>query len=308
MENRYRILVEGALSGFAHVANHKSQQWFNAHFPAAVLAGVSILTEFTDLTDDCSAGIERSIHHVIDTHQEFFACSLFDDDQFETIAPDVACSRLEQALLDNARCLTSSGHGVIFGTLGIKFILALGKPVPSNIIEALETIIAWTEEDNPKRYYGVADYKAQAVALGEAASVHDVDAAIDVILANQDCVFPDQSIAGEHYFFTGDKLHELTHAQALHWLNQLGYTQLASAGLENLKQQLVLNRQAPDKGECHRLQVYLDPFMEAFWTRPFSDPHHIKLAGAVMEFSRRRNPRQAAGFLKDVAVYWELLP
>ena len=96
--------------------------------------------------------------------------------------------------------------------------------------------------------------------------------------------------------------------QALHWLNQLGYTQLASAGLENLKQQLVLNRQAPDKGECHRLQVYLDPFMEAFWTRPFSDPHHIKLAGAVMEFSRRRNPRQAAGFLKDVAVYWELLP
>ena len=80
------------------------------------------------------------------------------------------------------------------------------------------------------------------------------------------------------------------------------------AGLENLKQQLVLNCQAPEAGKCHQLQNYLNPFMCEFWVRPFSDPHQIKLAYAVMAFSKLRAPHHPSSFLKDVSVYWELLP
>ena len=52
--------------------------------------------------------------------------------------------------------------------------------------------------------------------------------------------------AGQYYFFAGEKLHGITHAQALLDLSLLGYPELAKKGLPGLNKQLELVEKRPD--------------------------------------------------------------
>ncbi len=135
---------------------------------------------------------------------------------------------------------------------------------------------------NPARYYGVNDhrrYQAQAQPL----ELQDIVPRAYRLSCRVG--IRDQSVDGQHYFFTGEKLHGITHSQALFNLSTLGYPALARKGLHSLNKQLELNEKRPQQIAVQREVLDLDVLDESFWGHGFEDLHAIKLAYSAIELN-----------------------
>ena len=101
-------------------------------------------------------------------------------------------------------------------------------------------------------------------------------------------LYPDQLIAGKRYFYTGEKLHLLTHAQALFRLEALGHPELKRSGGEALRRQFYLCRGRPpiasspsSPRSASRERMTEGPRDAEYWRQGVDPWHDIKFAQAV---------------------------
>ena len=246
--------------------------WFTGHNGAAVIAGAFLL-EHEAMNEKSRALITKKLDKIIAENKTYFV-------PFEK-AKTVSLTALLKAIEQNCSKLSTSGHGVIYGTLALRALKVFPEMATAPLMQGLTNMLEITQSDNPARYFGVDDYNEYETPLEEQDLSLAVQRAYRMSCGN---LFDNQEIAGKYYFFVGEKIHAITHAQALHSLSLLGYPVLAQIGLHSLNRQLELNALYPN-GPASGDELPLNLFDGSFWSQEFKDPHSIKLAYSAIELN-----------------------
>ena len=273
-ETHINSYVSSGLTALGRNAQLKGDQWFMGHIGAATMAG-GFMLESQRLTERAKAQLAARLDRVIEENSSFF--TPFEAKSVVSIDP------LVEAIAENCKTLSNSGHGVIYGTLALRALESFLDMAVAELIDGVVATLVAATKDNPARYYGIADHAVFNAAPAES----DLATAIErAYRLSCEVTLRDQSVDGQHYFFAGEKIHGITHAQALLNLTQLDYADLARQGLVNLCKQLELNEQRPEG-----LQEVATPTQsfnvldDTFWGQTGADLHIIKLAYSAIELN-----------------------
>jgi hypothetical protein len=144
------------------------------------------------------------------------------------------------------------------------------------------------QDPDPDRYYGIPDHTRVAIEPCALPAV-GLDA-VQLTLASLgefERVHPDLHIEGRRYFFAGEKLHLVTHAHALLWLEALGHDEVARRGLAAHRRQVVLTRHEPPGDTAPLAPASSGPADPGYWGAHGDPWHEIKLAHALSELLPR---------------------
>lgn len=267
-----RPYVALGLTALARNAELRGSSWFIGHIGAAVIAGAFLL-ENEKMSEEARSLLKAQLDKVIAENELFFV-------PFEEAEAAPLTGFLE-VLQQNCSELSTAGHGVIYGTLALRALTVLPEMATAPLLQGLINTLESTQQDNPKRYFGFNDYREYESQMPE----------LDLELALQrayrmscENIFDNQTVAGQYYFFAGEKLHGITHAQALLDLSLLGYPELAKKGLPGLNKQLELVEKRPE-GLAVADDLSLNIFDQSFWSHGFEDLHGIKLAYSAAELN-----------------------
>ncbi|MBR9909662.1 MAG: hypothetical protein GYB33_04815 [Gammaproteobacteria bacterium] len=157
------------------------------------------------------------------------------------------------------------------------------------------------------RYYGLDHASFTDRTFLERFDFNSALQAVEVALAQHREVITDRKVSSEFYFFSGSRLHLVTHAQALLDLHQLGYDNLVKSGLPGLTRHCIcIDAGAlPEGAEPYNVKQQLDPRKAMFWQRARHNPHHGKLAYAVLEIFSALPQENQSETLKNLSCYWE---
>lgn len=282
--------------GLTGLARAGAVGWFPGHFGAAVLAGHFLLGR-----RDLPAEVKEEIATQTDAIPGL-APKLFVPFPEAAALPD-AEARLVEALAPNVRKLAKSGHGVIYGSLALRALRERPELATAEIVLGLEKLFASARDDAPDRYWGVADYHA-APMPSDPPPYASLDELARRAFDEMEVVYPEQQIDGETYYFSGEKLHTFTYAQALCDLDSLGYGALAREGLEPHRKHLALSRMTPPSGEPKRPapDATFTPLTLHYWKRDRFDDHALKLAYAALALLDRARPASY-----DAGTFWQTL-
>jgi hypothetical protein len=266
--------IASGLTALARNAELKGGSWFIGHIGAGVMAG-GFLLENERLSEEARALLKGRLDEVIAENLPHFA-------PYEH-AETVPLTGLLDAIEQNCSTLCMSGHGVIYGTLALRALNVHPEMATAALIEGILPTLEATQQDDPARYYGVEDFRVYEAETVDTELESAVQRAYRMSCEN---IADNQVFEGRHYFFAGEKLHGITHAQALLDLSGLGYVELASKGLVNLNKQLELNERLPE-GLERAEDISLNVLDRSFWAHKFEDLHSIKLAYSAIELNQR---------------------
>lgn len=277
----------------------KFGSWFYGHIGAEILTNTFFLIEF-ELSSQLENAIRARIKFVISKHNKFFDSASLDEKGNDSTL------EIEKNLKDNLSNLSTAGHGIIYSTLALKAIKALNGWLPTGVKNGLIELQLNAQKDMPNRYLGYHDYQNSTIDLSDIPVFKNAQEAAKYCLKNQ-TIFKNQEIEGEHYFFQGNQLHDITHSQALIMLNQMGYNDLSTLGLEQLRKQIKLGKSQPPKGIQAVSNNFYDPFDASFWERPVEDEHHFKLAYSVAFLLNNMSEIDRNSTLTTLAPHWDLM-
>ncbi len=295
-------LLTSGVVGLARTSSIFPDLWFHGHHGAGVLAAYFMCAEL-DLGKSVAAAVCDFAEDIIRRTPE-----LFTEDSHQDSRPadfGLVASTLEQHI----KCLTADGHDVIFASLALKAFHLNPELATAARVRGIVELIQHAQTDNPKRYYGYHNYLEDPVDYSEIPRFENLGQAVAYALADHQTVYPDQVIDGQHYFLAGNKLHDITHAQALVDLEQMGYSRLANRGIDALRKQLHLcnTQRLPDTLTPFASTDTLNPLHLSFWQRDKIDAHQVKLAYAILSLQRYLPTHNWPATLKDVSAYWALL-
>jgi len=253
--------------------NSGLMSWFSGHNGAAVIAGAFLL-ENEAMNKQSRALITTQLDNIIASNESYFVPFA----KTET----VALASLLELIENNCSKLSNSGHGVIYGTLALRALSVFPDMATVPMLQGLCDILEVTQVDDRARYFGCDDYSEYETRLVTTDLLSTVQRAYRMSCGD---LYEDQEVDGKHYFFAGEKIHAITHAQALHNLSTLGYPVLANKGLRSLNKQLELNEQCPN-GAASDKELSLNIFDGSFWGQRFKDPHSLKLVYSAVELNR----------------------
>jgi hypothetical protein len=287
MEAVLNSYLELGLTALARGGQHN---WFDGHFGAALLAAYYMNKEH-DLPDHVQGGLIRTCEHYRAQHPEWFV-------PVEGETADLALlARVIEGLRLNTARLSTSGHGLALGVLGLKALLERPDFLLPSIVEGLYRTLERTAVDRPDRYYGVEDYFSLPVAEDtEIMPYASVQEMVERAFAEIGTVVPTMRWNGKLYHFTGELEHGITHAQALVELDRLGYAELAAQGMVNHRKQMVLNRLRPQEVLVYEVvePPFSSIFAESYWAGTYDDPHAIKVPYAAWSLLKRLPEEQRA--------------
>lgn len=294
-------LLKLGLTGLVNTHRTFQDQWFHGHHGAGVLAAHFIRTTF-DLAPEVDEAIATYARQIIDTFPDLFRCH-------QTKAPAEEFSAIPEALSQHIKTLTADGHDIIFASMALKALHARPDLATPDTIQGLLALLEDAQTDNPKRYYGYDDYVNDPVDYSEIPVFESITQAAEYTLDDHKVIYPDQALNGQHYFFAGNRLHDITHVHALLELEALGYRDLANTGMDALRKQFHLcsTEKLPAHLEPFETDELLDPRTLAFWQRGKRDAHQVKLAYAVMCLIHDKPEEYRLTVLKDISKYWLLL-
>lgn len=256
--------------GLIALANAANKGWFWGHYGATYLASQSLLKDF-DFTSDITTLIDKKTEDILTKHKGLF--QEFDFGPFDTNWKEKILNAIQLNLVK----LRSSGHGVIYGAYVLKAISENENYACQNLINKIVKLIELSSHDELTRYYGIVNY--DLVEFDNIANFTSMQDLIKTTFNELVDVYPSQNIEGKNYFFTGEKVHLVTHAHALIVLHQLGYTELAEQGFQNQRQFIKLARQKPPSDKKLELNKKFESI--EYWSEPNLDPHHVKLADSL---------------------------
>lgn len=293
------------VQGLAALGRAGRAGWFDGHVGAAMIALGLFETE-NNLRQETRYLVRRQRTLHLARFADYFALPTEPSRRIDGVAPILA------ALAPHVTRLATSGHGVIFGALALRALHAAPEMATENLIAGIVALLGTAAEDRPNRYYGRPDYQARTTEVpadgrDQPPAYQSSQDMIRAALAELDPVYDDAEIDGRRYFFAGEKLHGVTHAQALCLLEDLGHGPMARAGFAGHRRQLELNRQEPpaDQAIARRRPYHLIPIDPGFWDGPCKDAHAFKLAYAGYDLLRRLPADERVRHLAGLARFWD---
>ncbi len=294
------INIENLSQGLTALSNASDIDWFHGHFGAAVIASELFICEL-ELNNEISSLIRNKTQNVIESQPRLFG-------EFQHSSLDINWKeKILIGLNKNLTRLRTSGHGVIFGTLALKMLEANQELATKPIIDGIVRLLDLTAQDNLDRYYGVENYDLVKVEPKNKIPIYKSD--LDLIRTSfleLNTIYPDQTVDGKTYFFTGCKLHAITHAHALCTLNELGYFDLARKGYENHRLQIKLNRHTPPGAEVLKADRFFYPLEKDYWERKIEEPHYFKFPYSVLSLLKKLPEQEAKEYQQKAALIWSI--
>ena len=280
----------------------ESGVWFSGHFGGAVISGHFLLNEFA-LEPAVARLIEAKLDEIVDTFPAFFPTARPTPGTDPRVAePEAILEQLEPAL----GRVANSGHAVIYASLALRAMRLDTSLQTESSCRNIADLVAAASQHDPNRYYGFDDPSAVELPSEGLPDAGSLDALTRAAIAECAVVYPDEEIAGRKHFFNGEKIHGVTHAQALADLAVLGHGSLVAQGLASLRKQLYLSRQQPPEPKRTSPRTQLIPTQPEFWrTKPADGLHVVKLSYAALAAADRLGaPRPE--ILGALAAVWNL--
>ena len=284
--------------GITALSNAGNIGWFHGHFGAAVIASELFISE-NEVDSEIGSLVRNRAEKIITNQPSLFheLPSHPTDTQWK--------ERILEGLNKNLNKLRTSGHGVIYGALVLKVLSKNEKLATKPIIDGVVKLLDLATHDNLNRYYGIENYDNVKVQPED--KIPEYKSELDLIRASfqeLDIIYPNQTINGKTYFFTGCKLHAITHAHALSILIELGYTDLAKRGYENHRLQLRLNRHTPPNLQTLKVDKLYDPLQKSYWEREIDEPHYFKFPYSVLNLFKKLPEDEAKEYQEKAALIW----
>ncbi|MGY5344207.1 VOC family protein [Paenibacillus glucanolyticus] len=255
--------------------------WFEGHVGGAYLAAYYLQKEH-NLPQDVRQGLAANCRHLRSQHEDWF------EPYPSELAKPELMDQLVEGLLPNLTNLSTSGHGVTLGVLGLKALRDRPDLLTPSIVRGLLKLMEdAAHEHKLARYYGIEDYTRQSLpelSFSDIPPYQDASDLASRALSELQLVLPDQHYEGKYYFFAGELEHGITHAHALIELERLGYTQLARLGQGNHQRQTILNRLRPQELAHQEIKVSDEASImdSSYWSGLYEDPHAIKVPYAAL--------------------------
>ncbi len=264
--------------GLIALANAANKGWFWGHYGATYIASQSLLSDF-DFNSDIRTLIKQKTEDTLAKHQDLF--QEFDLGPFDPNWKD----RIIKTIQINLQRLRTGGHGTIYGAYALKALSENENYACQNLITGIIKLIELSNHDELTRYYDIANY--DLVKFEDIANFSSAQDMIKMTFNELADVYPSQNIEGKHYFFTGEKVHLVTHAHSLIMLAELGYPELTVEGFKNQRQYIKLARQKPPSAKKLGLNKNFEP--KEYWSQANLDPHHIKLPYSIFSLLKTFN-------------------
>lgn len=295
--NNKEVSIEYLSKGLTALANAAKKDWFPGHFGAAIIAGEFLISECG--LDDVASLVRKSMDNFINTQPSLF----------KEINNKESDNNWKEKILHSIRLnldkLRTSGHGVIFGTLALKAFTLREELRTKGIVDGIVKLLELTAKDGLDRYYDIPNYDEVKVEPSD--NIPEYKDELDLINAcfsELDVVYEDEFINNKSYFFTGCKIHGITHAHALCMLDELGYKDLSKKGYENHRLQMKLNRHKPSSPKLFKTEKIYYPFDKAYWERDLDDTHYIKFPYSAISLLKKLPWDKAEKYKKMVAPLW----
>lgn len=291
--NKY---LHAGLSALVNTKNKANSPWFFGHSGASVLAGYFLLNDI-----ELSGEVRTAIGNYLD---ETIAR---DPQLFELISLGNTSENISEfigVLSECTKAHSTTGHGVIYGTLALKAITLEPSLFTKEVSDGLIALLQDCLTDIPNRHYGIKDYHSADVDYTGMKTFLSAQEAGSYSLTVHAAVYPDQIIDDTYYFLAGNLLHAVTYAHALIDLEELGYSELVSAGLEPLAQHIHLSSRVIEQLQPIEVSETYDPTEIEFWSRPLNEPHQIKLAYSGLALTRTMSDERRRVVFSDLSKYW----
>ncbi|WP_419205854.1 hypothetical protein [Photobacterium leiognathi] len=266
--------VDKGILALTNVVEIDSNSWFQGHTGAALLAGDSLLHSGA-LNDLVKQSLQERLAQFADDNQYLM-------NPLAASPKTTDYSKVVNAIALNAQQLCHSGHGIIYGALFLNAVTNNNVVVTERMVTNIAKLIINCMDDNWGRYYGLTDYRQyQPTSLSNKGEIdiHQL-CILAVTRSTQDLHYNT-----DEHFFSGDKLHGITHAHAIFLLDKLGYKELAQQAAQQSLIQLELNDRKPESGLKKVIPKPFDLSDPNIWGRDFNDDHQIKLAHSYVELS-----------------------
>ncbi|UJF17472.1 hypothetical protein L0B53_01505 [Vibrio sp. SS-MA-C1-2] len=268
------------INALASVVENEKNGWFGGHIGAALIAGSELLNSKT-LSESGKAALHKRLDQISDQYKnEILTFEHILDQYTDDFSP------ILNALEISTTNLSHSGHGTIYGALFLT--AAQGNKVTMKQVENVASLIINCQQDRGNRYAGIDDYRNHP--LTDSTLAIEQQNALEGEWIYQYAV--NQSTQDIHYdnndhFLAGEKVHGITHAQALYQLEVLGYSMLAEQGKQVLLRQLILNNQKPDNKLIKVKAKNFDLTSSNLTVKDFNDLHQIKLAYSYQQLESK---------------------
>ncbi|WP_305420096.1 hypothetical protein [Photobacterium leiognathi] len=266
--------VDKGILVLANVVEINSDAWFQGHTGAALLAGNSLLHSGV-LNDLAKQSLQERLAQFVDDNQYLMH-------PLAASPKTTDYSKVVNAIALNAQQLCHSGHGIIYGALFLNAVTNNKVVVTERMVTNIAKLIINCMDDNWGRYYGLTDYRQyQPTSLSNKGEIDIHQLCILAVTRSTQ----DLHHNTDEHFFSGDKLHGITHAHAIFLLDKLGYKELAQQAAQQSLIQLELNDRKPESGLKKVIPKPFDLSDPNIWGRDFNDDHQIKLAHSYVELS-----------------------
>lgn len=292
------IDIDRLSKGIVALSKASDFGWFHGHFGAAVIASELFISE-NELNNEISSLIRNRVQKIITNQPALFY--KLSNESIDTKWRE----KILNGLNKNLEKLRTSGHGVIYGALALQSLTKNERFAIKPVVDGIVKLLDLTTHDNLNRYYGIENYDNVKVEPEDKILVYK--SKLDLIRASfleLNAIYPDQTINGKTYFFTGCKLHAITHAHALCTLNELGYADIAKRGYENHRLQLKLNRRTPPGAQTLKVDKFYDPLKKDYWEREINEPHYFKFPYSVLNLLKKLPENEAKEYQQKAALIW----
>ena len=279
--------------GMGALARASKESWVVAHFGAALISGAFLLKGNSlpsKSAERLLQRLEKTIHH--------------DPVRYALPEPSRRCSTaaILEALDTTIATPRNSGHGTIYAVHALRVLNELPALQTESLVEAIARLTFIAQADDAGRYYGTADHMTElnrALPL-----VRDTETLVEETISELRVTYDDQSIDGKRYFFSGEKLHLVTHLHALLWLEELGSRALANKGMIAQRHFIRFARQIPPGENKPLAPGPVDPSDPNYWN-PVRDPwHDIKVAHAISELMPRLSTQRRTQLEPALTGVW----
>ncbi|MBD2784347.1 hypothetical protein ID858_01495 [Xenorhabdus sp. DI] len=279
------VFIKNGILALANVVNLDPNGWFQGHVGASFLAGAALLKSHA-LSKESSRSLKSRLEKQAEKYQDLLVPlepSEFTSDYTPII----------EAIALNSQQLSRSGHGVIYGALFLKTVSSHQVRVTKKAVSNIAKLILNGTSDKWDRYFGLDDYRQYPLPNIKVPDIKSL-CALAVTRSTRDVC-----LDADGYFFTGEKIHGVTHAHAILLLDELGLHDLAQKASQQLVKQLELNELAPKSGLQFAHPKRFDLSDPTIWDIGFKDEHQIKLAYSYFELSQKLNKK-----LPDINHLW----
>ena len=299
---KMKSIVQSGLIGLANAGRADGGHWFVGHFGAEVLS-LSLILMKKCVQPSAEAHVIQRVETLFDKHPLLFEAPLAGTSNNN----EYTLTQFEEHIEDSASILSVDGHRTIYAALALEAFRAFPDLATPPVLEGLIGVLESCQKAGSDRYYGLDQRSLSDETLVKKYSFANAQTAAEFSLTQHRRVIADGKVDNQHFFFSGSRLHLVTHAQAILALDQLGYKKLVRSALKAYAAHCIcINASAEPEGvKPYRAAKTLDPRDTSFWKRGKTNPHHSKLAYSTLEIFKVSPECDQRSILDDLSSYWE---